>query len=222
MQNKIILAIYGAGGLGKEVYEIAKHINNETKKFKDIIFIDDINPARTLRNREVISFFDAINKYSNEKLKFVIAVGEPALRKKLYDKILDNNYELITLIHPSIYIPDTTHIGSGVVITEKAFISCDVSISDNVYIHPFALIGHDIKIGKHSVISASVPVGGAVSIGDCSYIGMASTIKEKLTIGSNAIIGMGSVVYNDIPDGVIALGNPARIMRKNEDQKIFK
>jgi acetyltransferase-like isoleucine patch superfamily enzyme len=47
-------------------------------------------------------------------------------------------------------------------------------------------------------------------------------VKEGVKIGSNSIIGMGSVVYNDVPDNVIALGNPARVVRKNTHQKVFK
>ena len=51
---------------------------------------------------------------------------------------------------------------------------------------------------------------------------MKCVIKEKVKIGSNTIISMGAVVYNDIGDNLIALGNPARIMRRNEDKKVFK
>ena len=50
---------------------------------------------------------------------------------------------------------------------------------------------------------------------------MGALILEKVSVGSESIVGMGSVVYRDIPDGVIALGNPARVARKNEDKKVF-
>jgi acetyltransferase-like isoleucine patch superfamily enzyme len=67
-----------------------------------------------------------------------------------------------------------------------------------------------------------VNLGGECIVGDNSYIGMGALIKEGIKIGSNTIVGMGSVVYSDIPDGVIALGNPARVARPNLDQKVFK
>jgi acetyltransferase-like isoleucine patch superfamily enzyme len=67
-----------------------------------------------------------------------------------------------------------------------------------------------------------VNIGGASKIGTGVYVGMCSSIKELISIGDDSIIGMGSVVYNDIPGGVIALGNPARPMRKNELKKVFK
>jgi len=85
-----------------------------------------------------------------------------------------------------------------------------------------SVIGHDAKIGAHSVISSKVNIGGNVKIGLSSYIGMGSQIKEGVQIGSNVIIGMGSVVYNNIPDNMIALGNPARPMKRNLNKKVFK
>ncbi|OYU72071.1 MAG: acyl-ACP--UDP-N- acetylglucosamine O-acyltransferase, partial [Alphaproteobacteria bacterium PA3] len=49
-----------------------------------------------------------------------------------------------------------------------------------------------------------------------------AVIKEKVSIGSNSIIGMGAVVHTDIPEGVIAVGSPARVVRRNENQKVFR
>ena len=51
---------------------------------------------------------------------------------------------------------------------------------------------------------------------------MGVQIKEGISIGSNTIIGMGSVVYNDIPDNMIAIGNPARPIKKNLSKRVFK
>ena len=71
-------------------------------------------------------------------------------------------------------------------------------------------------------ISAFCNIAGAVHIGKYSYIGMSSAVKELVNIGSYSIVGMYSAVYKDIPDEVIALGNPARPMRRNEEHRVFK
>ena len=85
-----------------------------------------------------------------------------------------------------------------------------------------SVIGHDIRVGNNTVISSHVDVGGACIIGENSYVGMGSMIKEKLSIGSNVIVGISSAVHRNIPDGVIAMGNPARPLRRNDDNKVFK
>ena len=74
---------------------------------------------------------------------------------------------------------------------------------------------------RNTVLSPNVALGGKCNIGENSYIGMSVPVKEGITIGSDTVIGMGSVVLRDIPDGVVAMGNPARAMAKN-DHGVFK
>ena len=50
---------------------------------------------------------------------------------------------------------------------------------------------------------------------------MGAQVKQLLTIGKSSIVGMGSVVQRDIPDEVIVLGNPARVLKRNEEKKVF-
>ena len=55
------------------------------------------------------------------------------------------------------------------------------------------------------------------------WIGGAVTINDGVTIGKNSVIGSGSVVVKDIPENVIAVGNPCRVLRKiDEKDKMMK
>ncbi len=56
-----------------------------------------------------------------------------------------------------------------------------------------------------------------VRIGRNCWIGAGAIILPGVTIGDNAVIGAGSVVTKDVPDGVVAVGNPCRVLRKAED-----
>lgn len=67
-----------------------------------------------------------------------------------------------------------------------------------------------------------VSISGHVTIGEKTYIGISVPIKQNVNIGSQSIVGMGSAVIRDIPDDVIAFGNPARVMKKNEEHRVFK
>ena len=69
---------------------------------------------------------------------------------------------------------------------------------------------------------SQVNLGGASKVGSKSYVGMAAIIREKVSVGNSSIVGMGSVVYKDIPDEVIALGNPSKVSRRNNDKRVFK
>lgn len=216
----MVLGIYGAGGLGREVLLLAEQINNIDYKWNEMIFIEDNPRVKYLKGNKVIAL-EEVKKISNKDIEIAIAVGEPYFRRLLKERIYDAGFNLATLIHPSVYIPSDTLIEEGTIIGYNCFISCDVIIKENTYIQPCACIGHDSVIGKDTLISTYVSIAGACEIGDETYIGLHVPVKEKVRIGSQTIIGMGSVVMKDIPDQVIALGNPARPMKKNENHRVF-
>lgn len=215
------LCIYGGGGLGREVLELSQQINNAFHKWDEIIFIDDIRQEKQLCGCKVFSFEEALKIYSTSKIEFIIAVGEPESRRILWEKLINKGCGFTTLIHPKVFIPESTKIKVGAVISSGVFISCGVEICENVYIQPMASIGHDSRISSHCVISTFASFAGHCIVGESSFIAMSVPIKENTSIGCNTIIGMGSVVLRDIPDNVIALGNPARAMQANEHRKVF-
>jgi sugar O-acyltransferase (sialic acid O-acetyltransferase NeuD family) len=218
----MILGIYGAGGLGREVFELANVINKLDQRWSDIIFIDDADSVYNPRKTSVLKFTDIQKKYNLQEIEFCIAIGEPAIRKILYDRVISNGMDLTTLIHPEVFIPKSTKIGKGTIICKFVSITCDIIIGKNVYVHPMACIGHDAVIGDNAVISSYVDVAGNCTIGDCAFLAIGVFLKQGTSVGYFTIVGMASVVHRDIPDNVIAMGNPARPMKKNEDRRVFR
>jgi len=216
------LFIYCAGGFGKEILDTAKRINKFNKKWDEICFIDDVRLVNEFYGAKLFSFNTILEQFDLNSFEVVIANGEPFARKSIYDKLRSNNIKLTTLVDNSAIISDTAKIGEGVLITAYCLVSSSVVIENNVAVNVKAIVGHDVKLGEHCVVSALVNIGGECTVGENTYIGMGVQIKEKLVIGKDVIVGMGSVVYYDIPDGVIALGNPARPMRQNIDKKVFR
>lgn len=215
------LGIYGAGGLGREVLILAQNINKIEHRWDEYLFIDDAFIPSKVRSQTVSTFEEVINIYKSDVLEIVIAVGEPYIRNVIREKISKAGFSLATLIHPTVTIDYSTKLGLGIIICANCYVSCDVIIGDNVLIQPSACIGHDNIIGNNAVISSFVCIAGGCVIGEETYIGLNVPIKENIKIGSQTIIGMGSVVSRDIPNQVIALGNPARAMKENIDHKIF-
>lgn len=220
---KRTLGIYGAGGLGREVLELANIINVASERWDVIIFIDDIkSDIGTMHGIELYSFDKVTNLFRDDEIEIVVGLGEPEYRRKLYEKISMRGYTLATLIHPTVTIPDSTKIGEGAIISYNSFISCDTIIGNNVLVQPLTGIGHDCKIGDHSVISGHSDLGGGTIIGEGTYIALNVCVRDHTSIGKNVIVSAGSAVLRDIPDDVIVQGNPARVMLKNTEKKVFK
>ena len=216
----MILGIYGAGGLGREIYDIAKRINIKNNSWSSIVFIND-NISDT--NNKLVSLEFSLKDFVaiNEPKQAVIAVGEPKIRMKLYDKLIQNNVELINLFDPTAIISDQAIINKGVIIGEFTSIHSGVIVEDNVLIQPFCCIGHDIHLGKHTVVSTTANIGGGSFIGSNVFLGMNCVIKQNINIQNDVIVAMGAVVFNNVESGMVVIGNPARVTKGNDNKSVF-
>lgn len=77
--------------------------------------------------------------------------------------------------------------------------------------HGCYILSHD---GAAHVINAADDGSGYVTIGNNVFIGVNTVVMRNVTIGNHAVVGAGSVVNKDIPEGVVAAGNPIRILKE--------
>jgi sugar O-acyltransferase (sialic acid O-acetyltransferase NeuD family) len=218
-EGDMILGIYGAGGLGRELYDVAVRRNGVSHRWSDIVFIDDFSEEGAFFGTSRMHL-DSLSK-SAASCECIVAVGEPSDREKLFGRLAERNFELATLIDPTAIVSPTAKIGAGSIVCEYSTIHTCVEIGRNTLIQPYCTIGHDIKVGDHSVFSAYFAPGGEATFGSRVYAGMHASVLEKLTVGDDAVIGMGAAVFRDVPAGATVVGNPARITRGNDEHKVF-
>lgn len=141
-------------------------------------------------------------------------VGNYKIRNRLFDIYHAEGFSMINAIHKTSCISSSVIIGKGNAIMPGVVINSNAKIGNNAIINSGAIIEHDVVIGDGVHIAPGCTVCGATSIGNNTFIGAGSTIIQGLQIGANSIIGAGSVVITDIPDNVIAVGNPVRIIKR--------
>ena len=215
----MVLAIYGAGGLGKEIWDTA--ILSASNKYNRIIFIDDIKEIQDFYGNTVYTFKRFLETFKVSDCFVIIGVGEPSTRAFLFEKVLKSGYGFASISHSSALISPTSKIGNGTYIGPMSFISSDASVGNNVIIQPHAMIGHDANIGDSSVISTNVVLAGNCMVGARTFVALNVSVEQKIKIGDDSIIGMASCVNKDIPSDVIAIGYPARVLKKNELRRVF-
>ena len=124
----------------------------------------------------------------------------------------DENGEWVRIPHIGrVVIDDNVEIGSGVVIARGTI--NETHISRNCKIDDLVFIAHNVFLDENCVVIAHAEISGSVRIGRDCWIGPSSTIIQQVTIGANTLVGIGSVVLKDLPGGVVAAGNPAKVLR---------
>lgn len=208
------IAIYGAGGFGKEVACLINRINEKDHEWNLIGFFDD-NPAK---KGAMISHFapclggiDELNAYP-EPLAVVLAIGNSNTVKSIVSQIINTNICFPNLIHPNFTVsdPETFIIGKGNIIQGACSVTCDVTIGDFNVMNGFICFGHDVKVGCFNTFMPAVRISGEVKIGNGNFFGVGSIVLQQLRIGDGVRLGAGSVLMTKPKDGSLYLGIPAK------------
>lgn len=122
----------------------------------------------------------------------------------------------------NIHIHDSVYAGSNISIITSNTVVIEQDVLLASYI---SIIGHNHGIDPDSNISYGKQdlIGKPILIKEGSWIGERVCILPGVTIGKKSIVGCGAIVTNDIPDYAIAVGNPAKIIKKyNKNLKIWE
>lgn len=203
------LIIIGAGGLAREIYDLAKvcYANDENFKIKGFLSKDPSN-VEELGYPKVLS--NSANYEIEENDVFFCAIGDVKRRKIVTERILSKGGVFINLIHPTANISPSVKLGVGVAIKSYCVISSDVSIGDFSFLQSSVIMGHDVKIGAHCQLNSFSFFAGYVEIGDCVTVNAGAKLVQNVKVENEAVIGMGSVVLSKVKKGTTVFGMPAK------------
>jgi len=211
------MLIVGAGGHAKEILDILIFDNPEI----DVVFYDDITP--NLPNKlygkyKIIKSLDEAKDFFSLDSRFILGIGSPYARKQLADKFIGIGGKLESVISATAQIGKfNISLGEGINIMHNVLVSSNVKIGDGTLINAHSTVHHDTIIGKYCEISPGVHITGWCKIGDYCSIGTGAIILPKIKIGEYSVIGAGAVVVSDIPDKVVTVGVPAKVIKSIKD-----
>jgi len=207
-------------GGGNQVHYTIDIIEKENK-YEIVGIIDSVHPIGSERYGYKVlgrqdDLINIVNQYKIEA--GLITIGDNYSRSIVYDSIIKQmpSFEFINAIHPSVIIGKNVEIGFGVVIMAGVIINPLSKIGNFTFFATGCQIEHDCVIEDYASVSAGSVMGGYVSIGMFSAITLGVVILDRLKIGKNSVIGSGSLVLKNIPDNVLAYGNPINKIRARE------
>ena len=202
--NKII--IIGAGGHGRVVADIAR-LNG----YSEIYFLDDADIDKS-GNYDVIGKVGEYKKYISGFV-FTVAIGNWRIRKEIYEKLISDSAEFVTLIHPMTSIGEDVVIEEGTVVMAGAVVNSGAKIGKCSIVNTCSSVDHDCNVGDYCHVSIGARLAGTVSVGNCTMIGAGAVVINNIRICDETIVGAGSVVVKDITDKGTYVGVPARMIK---------
>ncbi len=209
------VAIFGAGGFGREVAYWIEDCQKAFNNLQAVCFVDD-NRAKqgTVQNGlPVMGLASARECFPQAKI--VGAIGSPSLRQRLMDQASAANFEFATVVHPRAEYSRWVEIGSGAVICAGNQLTTNIVLGKHIQLNMDCTIGHDVVMGDYTTLAPGVHVSGYVHFGKRVYVGTGAVIihgteDTPLIIEDDVIVGAGACVTKPVPAGLTVVGVPAR------------
>jgi sugar O-acyltransferase (sialic acid O-acetyltransferase NeuD family) len=171
--------------------------------------------AKGLAKQILKTLNDAKHYFETIDNRFTIGIGNPVLRKKLFDQFNKIGGIYTTTISTNSSIGHYENkILEGCNIMQFSVITNSIYLGRGTLINQLASIGHDTRIGDFCEICPNVSVSGNCVIGNYTFIGSGASILPHVKLGQNVIVGANSVVNKDIPDNSLVVGTPAKIIKE--------
>lgn len=118
--------------------------------------------------------------------------------------------ELVTVVHAAATVSPSAMVGAGTFVAAGAVLGADSRVGRAAIVNTGTLVDHHCVIGDNVHVAPGATLSGGVTVGANTLIGVGTTVIQGVTIGSGVVVGAGAVVVSDLPDGVTAVGVPAR------------
>jgi sugar O-acyltransferase (sialic acid O-acetyltransferase NeuD family) len=208
------VVIIGAGGHGRETLDVIEASNGAGAGWDFLGFLDDGElgaDAQARLDRRGASVIGPVERLAEMDARFVVAVGDAAVREKLVRQVQEAGAEPApAIVHPSAVIGGDVEIGDGTIVAAGSHITTNVRIGRHVQVNVGSIVSHDTLIGDYATLSPGVRLNGDVEIGRFAFLGTGAVVVRGHVIGRAAVVGAGAVVVRDVEPDIVVAGVPAR------------
>jgi len=212
------VVIVGAGGFGREVHQWIDDANQERPRFAIRGFLDGdaTKHGSAIHDLPVLGDLDWLADHPT--VGAVLAIGAPATKRRLVERLRTHVTSFPTIVHPRAVIGRFVELGGGAIVCPDVVITTDVRVGSFVILNLDVTVGHDAVIGDYATLAPGVHVSGHVSFGDGVDVGTGAVFVPGVSVGEWSIIGAGAVVSSPLPANCTAVGVPARPIKTRPDR----
>lgn len=204
------LIILGTGGFAREVYQLfldTRKGDAVSGTYEFLGFVGD-EPEKPLP-ANWLGTDDVVLVQNPENIWFVVAIGNPAVRRTVYEKYEQAGFQPGRLIHPAATLGEDFVVPPGAMICAGVRITVNVHAGKSLVVNLNATIGHDCEIGDFVTISPGANISGNVSLGNESEIGSGAVLLPGVKTGEKVVLGAGAVLTRNADSGTW-MGVPAQ------------
>jgi sugar O-acyltransferase (sialic acid O-acetyltransferase NeuD family) len=205
------ILVIGGGGHAKAVVGAAKVSGY------DVRAVYDDDPEKWGRGILGIPIFGPINRILDApRMPVVVAIGDAGMRKHIVERL-----QLVwgTVIHRIATIHPTVEIAPGTIVFAGTVIQADARIGAHAIVNANATVSNDCVLGDYVHLAPGVDLSHGVLVGTGSFMGIGSVATPDIRIGAWTTVGAGAAVTADLPDRVVAVGCPARVIKVRSEME---
>lgn len=205
------LWIYGAGGHGKVVADVARSAG-----FTVLGFIDD-GPGRAggrIWDLPVVTFDEA--RRAAPPLRVGLGIGDNGARERCTARVREAGGVLPVLHHAAVVVAPTARLAEGTVLMAGAVVNPDAVLGEGCIVNTGAVVEHDCRLAAWVHLSPNAALGGGVTLGARTHLGLGAVVLPGVRVGADVRVGAGAAVIRDVADGLTVAGVPARPIQRKE------
>ena len=159
-----------------------------------------------------------LDEHHERSKPFVIGLASAPHRARAAWSLADQGFSRpISLVDPSAIVGSTATVNHGAYINAGVVIGSHTVIGCHCNINRSASVGHDNQLGFAVSIGPGAVLTGGIIVEAVAFVGAGSTLLPGVRIGRRAVVGAGAVVTRDVEPGAVVAGNPARVLRVDDD-----
>ncbi|NEW08522.1 acetyltransferase [Paenibacillus sp. SYP-B3998] len=207
----MMIGIVGAGGHAKVVTDLLRRTNRNMR------FVYLSADASCTGYEDMPCYLDSEPSYRSLRSSvegWHVAIGNTLIRKRKTEWMLANGLLLINAIHDRSVCAEQSEIGIGSSVMAGAVVNPFAVIGQGCIINTASSVDHDCVIESFVNIGPGCRLSGSVRVAQLSDLGAGTVVIPGVSIGEHCVIGAGAVVISDIPDYSLAVGVPARVIKR--------